>query len=88
MLYMVVEQFKDDNAQAVYERYFDKGRMMPEGMTYISSWVTIDLTRCYQIVECEDEAQLQTWMDNWTDLVDFFIRPVVPGADMMRAFQS
>lgn len=88
MLYMVVEQFKDDNAQAVYERYFDKGRMMPEGMTYIGSWVTIDLTRCYQIVECEDETQLQTWMDNWTDLVDFFIRPVVPGADMMRAFQS
>jgi uncharacterized protein DUF3303 len=77
MLYMVIERFKDGDAAPVYRRFRDKGRMMPETLQYVSSWITDDMSTCYQVMECEDRADLDAWMANWSDLVDFEVLPVM-----------
>ena len=76
-LYMVIENFRNGDAAPVYERFRQRGRMAPEGLTYVSSWVTEDLTRCYQLMETADRALLEQWIANWTDIVDFEIHPVI-----------
>jgi Protein of unknown function (DUF3303) len=80
MLYMILEHFKGDPVP-VYRRFRDRGRLAPDGLRYISSWVTSDLQRCYQVMECEDRRLLQEWMDEWKDLVDFEVIPVVTSAE-------
>jgi hypothetical protein len=70
-LYMVVEHFKNRDSVAVYRRFRDYGRLAPEGLLYISSWVDDKLERCYQLMETHDRALLEEWMANWSDLVDF-----------------
>ena len=76
-LYLVVEHFKNKDAVAVYRRFRDKGRMAPEGLTYVSSWVDDQLERCYQVMETEDRRLLEEWMANWRDLVDFEVHAVI-----------
>ena len=76
-LYMVVEHFKNADARSVYRRFRERGRMAPEGLTYVSSWVTDTLDRCYQLMETEDPALLDEWIANWRDIVDFEVHPVV-----------
>jgi hypothetical protein len=74
MLYMVVERFK--NAPAIYERLRDKGRMMPAGFEYISSWIDHDFKICWQLMQTEDFSLFDEWIANWRDLMDFEIVPV------------
>jgi len=80
MLYMVVERFRDGDAVPVYRRFRDRGRLAPEGLRYVDSWVTDDLRRCFQIIECEDSQLLDQWMAQWNDLVEFEMFPVIPSA--------
>lgn len=80
MLYMVLEHFKGDPVP-VYRRFRSRGRLAPEGLRYVSSWVTTDLQTCYQVMECDDRRLLEEWMDQWKDLVDFEVVPVVTSAD-------
>ena len=77
MLYMILETFKNGDAASVYRRFGEKGRMAPEGLTYVSSWVAEDFGRCYQVMECEDQRLLDRWMACWSDLVDFEVVPVL-----------
>jgi hypothetical protein len=72
---MVVERFRDP--AAVYRRFRERGRLAPDGLEYVSSWVTADVTRCYQVMECTDEQLLKDWMTNWEDLVEFEVLPVM-----------
>ena len=76
-LYMVIENFKNGDAVPVYRRFRDRGRVAPEGLSYISSWVNDQLDRCYQLMETEDRALLDRWIANWSDLVDFEVHPVI-----------
>ena len=76
-LFMVVEHFKNKDAVPVYRRFRERGRMAPEGLNYVSSWVDYDLARCYQIMEASDRALLEQWMANWKDLIDFEVHPVM-----------
>ena len=76
-LYMVVENFKNGDAVPVYRRFRDCGRLAPEGVTYVSSWVDDKLERCYQLMETEDRALLDQWITNWSDIVDFEVHPVI-----------
>ena len=76
-LYMIVEHFKNKDAAAVYRRFRDKGRMAPEGLTYVSSWVDENFERCYQVMETDDRQSLELWMANWRDLVEFEVYPVI-----------
>jgi hypothetical protein len=75
--YMVVEHFRNKDAVAVYRRFRDSGRMQPEGLVYLSSWVDEKLERCYQLMETEDRRRLDEWMANWNDLIDFEVHPVI-----------
>jgi hypothetical protein len=79
MLYMVIERFKD--APAIYQRLREKGRMMPDGLEYVSSWIDVDLTLCWQLMRTDNSALLQVWTDNWKDLMDFEIFPVRTSAE-------
>lgn len=81
MLFMVIERFRDQDAKAVYRRFRDKGRMMPDGLAFVGSWVAADLGRCFQLMECGDVALLQQWVAEWSDLAEFEIVPVVAGKD-------
>jgi len=85
MLFMVIETFRGQDAKAVYERLQEQGRLTPEGLNFVDSWVAADLSRCYQVMECEDAALLQEWVAGWRDLVEFEIVPVAPGSDTGRA---
>jgi hypothetical protein len=76
-LYMVVEHFRDRDAVPVYRRFRERGRMAPEGLVYVSSWVDEGLERCYQLMETEDPKLLDEWMASWNDLVDFEVHPLL-----------
>jgi hypothetical protein len=76
-LFMVIERYRGGDAAPVYRRFRERGRMAPEGLTYISSWVEEDLGTCYQLMETSDRALLDEWMGHWQDLVDFEVRPVI-----------
>jgi Protein of unknown function (DUF3303) len=77
MLYLIIEKFREGDALPVYRRFRDQGRLAPEGLRYVASWVTDDFRRCFQIMETEDRGLLEQWMDRWRDLVDFEVIPVV-----------
>ena len=77
MLFMVIERFKNRNARAVYTRSRERGRMLPDGLKYVDSWVEANFDRCFQLMECDDAKLLQEWVFEWQDLVEFEIIPVV-----------
>jgi hypothetical protein len=81
MRYMIVERFRDGDARLVYERFREHGRLAPEGLMYVDSWVTADLKCCYQVMECEHRALLDQWIAAWADLVDFDVSPVLTSAE-------
>jgi hypothetical protein len=79
MLFMVIERFKDRDALAVYRRFRERGRMTPDGLTFVESWVEANCERCFQIMECDDVRLLQQWAAHWRDPVAFEFVPVAPG---------
>jgi hypothetical protein len=84
MLYMIVERFKTPGAIDVYRRARDRGRMMPEGLEYVSSWVDLNFERCFQVMKTDDAGLLQQWLQRWSDLVDFEVVPVRTSAEAME----
>lgn len=80
MQYLVIERFRNGDPLPVYRRFRKRGRLMPEGLQYLSSWITEDLTRCYQVMECADRQLLDQWMANWADLMEFEVLPVLSSA--------
>ena len=76
MLYMVIERFKNRDAKAIYSRFRDKGRMMPEGLNYVDSYVEENFDRCFQLMECDDPQLLEEWASHWRDLMEFEFVPV------------
>lgn len=87
MLYMVIERFRNGAAEPVYRRFRDCGRLAPDGLTYIASWVDLDISTCYQVMECEDRTRLEAWISQWCDLVDFEVIPVMTSAEAAKAMQ-
>ena len=85
MLYMVVERFKSRDAKAVYGRFKEKGRMLPEGLKYVGSWTETNFDRCFQLMECDDTSLFDAWMVHWKDLVEFEIVPVLTSAEAAKA---
>ena len=83
--FMVIESFRGQDGKAVYRRFRDKGRMMPDGLRFVASWVSADLGRCFQVMECDDVTLLQRWVSAWSDLVSFEILPVASGKDVAAA---
>jgi hypothetical protein len=85
MMFMVVETFRNQEAKAISRRLREKGRMMPDGLKFVSSWVAADLSRCFQLMEADDITLLQRWIVGWSDLMAFEIVPVVSGRDTAEA---
>jgi len=83
-LYMVLETFKNGDAVPIYRRFRDRGRMMPDGLRYVSSWIDERLTRCWQVMEADDRALLDEWIANWSDLVDFEVLPVFTSKEVVE----
>ena len=81
MQYMVIERFRHGDPLPVYRRLRDEGRLAPQGLRYVASWVTDDFRRCFQIMECEDRALLAQWTARWEDLIEFEVFPVVTSAE-------
>lgn len=73
---MVIEHFKNRDAKAVYEQFAEKGRMMPEGLNYVDSWVGKRFDRCFHLMETDDAALFEAWIAEWGDLMDFEVVPV------------
>lgn len=86
--YLVIETFRGGDPRPVYQRFADRGRLAPPGLTYVASWVTADLRRCYQVMQCDDPALLDAWMAHWRDLVDFEVLPVITSAAAAAAVAS
>jgi hypothetical protein len=81
MLFMVVEHYRNGDPAPVYRRFRERGRLMPDGVRYVGSWVTHDLARCYQIMDCDERRLLDEWTARWADLVDFEVIPVISSAE-------
>jgi hypothetical protein len=81
-LYMVVEHFKD--APAIYRRFQERGRMMPDGLSYISSWIDEKFERCFQVMQTHDLRLLEEWMAKWSDLMDFEVYPVITSKEAVE----
>jgi hypothetical protein len=85
MQFMVVERFRNQDAKVIYRRLRERGRMMPEGLTFVSSLVAADFSRCFQVMECDDVVLLQRWVAQWSDIMEFEIVPVVAGKETAAA---
>ena len=77
---MVVETFTH-GASPVYERAAERGRLLPDGLRYMDSWVDEDLGRCFQLMETDDARLLDEWTARWSDIVEFEVVPVIGSAD-------
>lgn len=85
MLFVIVERFRGGDPAPVYRRFRDRGRLAPEGLRYVNSWVAADLTTCYQVMECEDRRLLDQWIANWEDIVDFEVIPAITSVEAAEA---
>jgi len=85
MLFMVIEDFRGRDPKAVYRRFREKGRQMPDGLRFHGSWVAADMSRCFQLMEADDATLLQRWAIEWFDLVGFEIVPVATSKDTSEA---
>jgi hypothetical protein len=87
MLFMVIERFRNRDAKAVYRRFLDEGRGLPQGLSYVGSWIEVNFDRCFQLMECTDAAALQQWVAYWGDLIEFEFCAVLPSketSELMR----
>jgi len=87
MLYLIVENFRQGDPLPVYRRFHDQGRLAPPGLNYVASWVTLDLRRCFQVMECDDPKLLEHWMARWRDLIEFQVSPVITSAEALAAIE-
>jgi hypothetical protein len=78
---MVVETFREGDAVPVYRRFRDRGRLAPDGLTYLQSWVDEPLHRCFQLMETDDRSLLDQWIASWSDIVAFDVYPVITSAE-------
>jgi hypothetical protein len=88
MLFMVIERFKNRDPEPIYRRFRENGRMMPEGLKYVASWIEENFDRCFQVMECEDPQLFEPWIAEWRDLVDFEIVPVVSLQEAAQKFAA
>lgn len=88
MQFMIIERFRNQDAKSVYRRFAEHGRLMPDGLTFVDSWVSADLDRCFQVMACDDVTLLQRWVAEWSDLVEFEIVPVCSGQETGAALSK
>ncbi len=75
--YMIIERYKPNKTNEIYDRFAQYGRMIPDGVEYVDSWIEENMQKCYQLMKAESEEKLMEWIDQWKDLVDFEVQPVI-----------
>ena len=85
---MIIEHFKNQDPVPVYRRFQDRGRLAPEGLQYVSSWVDEKLERCFQLMETQHAEYLDEWVANWNDLVEFEVYPVMSSTEAAEKVSS
>ena len=88
MLYMIIENFRNGDPVPVYRRFRDRGRLAPDGLQYVSSWVDERFHRCFQVMETADRRLIDQWLLNWSDIVDFEVVPVITSKDASEKIAS
>ena len=89
MQYMIIERFHPGKVKELYRRFAENGRMLPDGVQYINSWINETVTVCYQVMEAESPDKLQEWIRQWNDLADFEVVPVISSAQAKeKAFEG
>lgn len=88
MLFMVIEHFDQARVKDIYTRFHERGRMMPDGLEYVSSWISADFDRCFQVMKCDDASLLQEWVLAWGDLARFEIVPIVGSKETYEAVKK
>jgi hypothetical protein len=88
LLYMIVERFKNQDPVPVYRRFRERGRLAPEGLQYLSSWVDEKLETCFQLMETADRKLVDDWIANWSDLVEFEVYPVITSQEATERISS
>lgn len=88
LLYMIIETYKNRDPLPVYRRFRDSGRLAPEGLRYISSWVDEKLERCFQLMESDERELIDEWIARWNDIVDFEVYAVVSSAEAAGRVES
>jgi hypothetical protein len=86
MLFMVIEQFRNNDPNPVRERFLQHGRMLPEGVVYHSSWIDPQKACCYQLMEAPNLDKVRQWTQSWNDIVDFEVVPVLASQDYWVQF--
>ena len=81
MLFMIIERYQGGDPVPVYRRFRELGRLAPEGLTYIASWVDEPMATCYQVMEAAERALVDAWIARWDDIVDFEVVPVMTSAE-------
>lgn len=84
MQYMIIERFREGKTRALYLRFAEKGRMLPDGVEYINSWINEELTVCYQLMEAPSREKIVEWTRLWSDLADFEITSVISSAEAKK----
>lgn len=74
---MIIEHYRPGKTEEIYRRFSEKGRMLPQGVEFINSWIEENLQKCYQVMKSESPEKLEEWINNWKDLVDFEVIPVI-----------
>lgn len=82
--YMIVERFRNADPAPVYRRFRERGRLLPPGLAYVDSWVTADLSTCFQLMETDDAGLIDEWIGRWADIVEFEVRPLVTSEEASR----
>lgn len=82
--YMIIERYRNNDPVPVYKRFREKGRMAPEGLRYVTSWINEDVSLCYQVMETGNPELLNEWIRNWNDIVDFEVIPVISSAEALE----
>ena len=79
---MVVERYLRGPGP-VYSRVEAKGRMLPDGLRHVDSWVVdgVPMDRCFQLMETDVPSLLEEWMALWSDLTEFEVYPVLSSAE-------
>ena len=87
MLFMVVERFKRSEIKTIYRRVRDQGRVLPDGLTYVDSWIEAGFGRCFQLMQTDDVTLLQRWVVELGDAIEFEIVPVAPSKDVRKMIE-
>ena len=78
---MIIERFKKDKVRKLYERFDKQGRLLPEGVVYLDSWIDENVDICFQLMESESVVMIYEWVNKWNDLADFEIVPIISSAE-------